>query len=103
MAPAFVSSLPLTSSRTPTFGTAVCVARPASLAAKRPTGVVRMSADGGKEKQSLMDWLYSKFMHNALWEGDEEAGYEPFFKAAMAAREEEQRKAYAEQAEDSKN
>lgn len=62
-----------------------------------------MSADGGKEKQSLMDWLHDKFMHNALWEGDEEAGYELFFKAAMDAREEAKKKAYAKQAEDSKN
>lgn len=62
-----------------------------------------MSADGGKEKQSLKDWLYSKFMHNALWEGDQEAGYEPFFKEAMAAREEEKKKAYAEAEKQNKN
>lgn len=50
-----------------------------------------------QKETSLGDWLYRKFMHNALWEGDENAGYEPFYKAAMAARDEQKKKAYEEQ------
>lgn len=49
-----------------------------------------------KKEQSLADWLYSKLMHNALWEGDEQVGYEPFFKEAMSARDEEKKKQYKE-------
>jgi len=52
----------------------------------------------GDQKESLIDWFTSKMMHNALWEGDEEAGYEPFFKKAETAREDLQRKAYEEEA-----
>lgn len=61
----------------------------------------RMAAGQSDKKESLADWLYGKFMHNALWEGDQEAGYEPFFKEAMKNREEEQAKAYAEKEKDS--
>lgn len=55
-----------------------------------------------KEKQSLSEWVYSKIMHNALWEGDQQVGYEPFFKEAMSARDEEKKKQYREQAQDTK-
>lgn len=62
-----------------------------------------MSAASKKEKQSLGDWLHSKMMHNALWDGDEEAGYELFFVEAMAAREKEKQKAYEEQEREKKS
>lgn len=97
MNPCFVSSMPLASARTSTFGTSVCTSKQrSSPVAKRSTpGVVRMS--GGNEKESIADWLARKIMHNALWEGDEEAGYEPFFIEAMTARDEEKKKAYEQQ------
>lgn len=58
-----------------------------------------MAATDNKD-ESLLDWLYRKIMHNAMWEGDEEAGYEPFFKEAQKAREEEKRRAYEEMEKD---
>lgn len=41
-------------------------------------------------------------MHNALWEGDQAFGYEPFHKDVMTAREDEMQKAYEEIAKDKK-
>lgn len=61
-----------------------------------------MSAGDGKKK-SLSEWLYSKMMHNALWEGDEEAGYEVFFKEAMSAREDAQKELYGDKKEEKTN
>lgn len=97
MSPCFVSSMPLATARTSTFGTSVCASKQrSSPVVKRSTrGVVRMSE--GDKNESIGDWLYRKMMHNALWEGDEQAGYEPFFVQAQIAREEELKKAYEEQ------
>lgn len=99
MAPCFVPNTPVHARRAD-LGRSVCsVTR--SAPARSSKAKVSMKAE--KSEGGLMDWLYHKFMHNALWEGDEKIGYEPFFKAAMSAREEEKKKFYAEQEEEKRN
>ncbi|CAN8070339.1 unnamed protein product [Agarophyton chilense] len=89
---AFVSSTPITARRS-TSGSAICTRVAPKAVNKMHSSTVTMSAK--KENVGLGEWLYRKFMHNALWEGDENVGYEPYFKAAMTAREEEKKKVYA--------
>lgn len=95
MAPCFVSSVPLVA-RSSLTGSSVCKTSIRSSVSAQPQSrnMVTMAAANKNEKKSLGDWLYGKFMHNALWDGDEEAGYELYFKDAMDAREEETKKAY---------
>lgn len=83
MKPCFVPSTPLVAGKS-IQSKSVCA---------RSKNVTHMSAGGDKgEKESLMDWLYRKMMHNS----EEEFGYEPFFADAMKARDDEKMKAYAE-------
>ena len=57
---------------------------------------VRMTASAEeppKQEESIWQWLSKKIMHN--FESDS-YGYEPFFKEAFEAREEEMKKQYRE-------
>lgn len=92
---AFVS--PLAVSTKPSLGKALCSThRQTASAAEKHTNAranVTMAVQQKKD-QSLMDWLHDKFMHNALWEGDKEAGYELYFKEAMDARDDLKKQRY---------
>lgn len=87
---AFVTTSAAVHARRAPLGAPVC--------ARTAPQTVRVSMTAGTpEKQSLSEWLLGKFMHNALWEGDQEVGYEPFFKKAEFAREAEYEKLYKEE------
>lgn len=90
MAPAFVASTPLTA-RTQLQGGALCQSRPATRRASRTS--VQMVAEKKKDG-SIVDWLYGKFMHNALWDGDQEIGFEPYWKEIETTREEKKKEVY---------
>lgn len=64
---------------------------------RRSSRTVVCMAEEKKKTKTFREWLHSKFMHNAMWEGDENHGYEMFFKDAMTARDEEKRRAYREE------
>eukprot|EP00177_Eucheuma_denticulatum_P006901 GFKZ01012555.1.p2 GENE.GFKZ01012555.1~~GFKZ01012555.1.p2 ORF type:complete len:104 (-),score=16.89 GFKZ01012555.1:853-1164(-) len=97
MAPCFITATPVDASRISLCSqllSSTCRAERVRTPARGKRSIVTMSEQ--KKEQSLADWLYSKIMHNALWEGDQQVGYEPFFKEAMSARDEEKKKQYKE-------
>lgn len=86
MAPAFISPAALPPNR------AASTRFHASSQPRRTSRTVISMAEG-KQPKSFREWLYSKLMHN----GEENHGYETFFKKAMIAREEEKKKFYKDQ------
>lgn len=90
MTPAFISPAALPSNR------AASTRCDGATQPRRTSRTVVCMAEAKKPK-SFREWLYSKLMHNAQWEGDENHGYELFFKEAMTARDEEKKRKYREQ------
>lgn len=98
MVECFVPSVPTSQWKKSAFSADVCRSRNSVLNKPRAKNVPTMTSDNKApkkpEEKGLAAWVYRKMMHNALWDGDENVGYEPFFKDAMDAREAKKQEEY---------
>lgn len=90
MAPAFVTGVGVGLPATHSKGRLVTALPSRTVVAKR--GGARMMAESSGQKESLMDWLYNKIMHNF----SSEVGYETYFKPIEERREKELEQMYKE-------